>query len=209
MRKRVFLMAGLTLLAVSAAGYCQTVLRRRKASGPAPEEDDRHTGETPPAYSDTVSKIADGIRKHASEFDGLYEGLYQAAKTQRVFSTDAYEEWCGRVGQLGDGPFRHAFCELFRPEDCMDEAAGRLKYGLLLRCIAAAGITRDSRDWGQSCLADDGLRAAYIGEEGKPPRIGGCYTVVKPAWFSGQKVIEYGIAFSAGKDPGNTGKEET
>ena len=198
---RAFKKVGFALLAVSAAACCEMILRRRSSWKNTSAAMDAS------AHRDAVARVTDGIRKYAGEFDGLYEGLYQAAKNQQMFSTDAYEEWCSRAEQMEDESFRSAFGGLFRKSDSMDEVRCRRKYRLLLDCVAAAGITRD-RDCGVSCLADDSLRLAYVGAEGKPPRMGERCTVIKPAWVSGETVVEYGIAFPETADRCDTGRED-
>ena len=192
--------AGIALLAASAV-LCGTALvrigrkavRRRKAAG------DR--AETPPqAVREQSAAVADGIRKYAAEFDGLYESAYQAARDRRTLSTEAYEEWCGRAAQLGDAAFAGAFGSLFALTDIEDEARCRERYDLLLECVDRAGIRRD-RECGQTCQADDGMRRAYAAADGKPPRNDAVYTVLKPAWTCGDKVIEHGIAVPAQAGP--------
>jgi len=139
-----------------------------------------------------LSAIADGIKKYAAEFDGLYEGLYQAAQALQVFSTDAYQEWCDRAGQMHDEAFRTAFDAVFSKSDIEDEALCREKYTLLLGCIGDAGITRD-RSSGVCCAADETMQLAYIEAGNQKPQIGAEYTVIKAAWLSGETVIEYGM----------------
>ncbi len=174
--------AGGMALAACAAG-CGVLLWRRL----------RPRGERPPAPDDAVpAAIADGIRRHAEAFDGLFEGLYQAAQIQGTFSAEAYSEWCDRVDQLGDAPFQRAFSSLFSKADAQDEARCRAKYRLLLRCIAEAGIVRD-RDRGPCCQADETMHRAYLEVGGGKPQIGVGYTVIKAAWLRGGTVIEYGM----------------
>lgn len=204
--KRAFIKAG-ALLMFSAAACCGVVLRRRKRTCSLCKWKNTSVAVDASAHKDTILRVTAGINKYASEFDGLYEGLYQAAKNQQMFSTDAYEEWCSRAEQIEDESFRNAFCRLFRKSDSMDEVCCRQKYQLLLACIAAAGIIRN-RDCGLSCLADDSLRIAYVGTEGKPPRMGERYTVIKPAWVSDEKVVEYGIAFPEMVDLCDAGRED-
>ena len=206
--KRALIKAGFALLAVSAAAYCEVILRRQKRNCSPCKWENTSAAADASAHQDAISTVADGIKKYAGEFDGLYEGLYQAAKNQQMFSTDAYEEWCSRAAQMEDDSFRSAFCGLFRKSDGMNEVRCRQKYQLLLDCVAAAGIIRD-RDCGLSCLADDSLRLAYVGAEGKPPQMGARCTVIKPAWISGEKVVEYGIAFPETADLCDAGREDT
>ena len=205
--KRALIKAGFALLVVSAAACCEVVLRRQKRTWLLCKWKNTSVVADESAHQNEISRVTDGIKKYAGEFDGLYEGLYQAAKNQQMFSTDAYEEWCSRAEQMKDESFRNAFCGLFRKSDGMDEIRCRQKYQLLLDCVATAGITRD-RDCGLSCLVDDSLRLAYVGAEGKPPRMGERYTVIKPAWVSGKKVVEYGIAFPETVDLCDAGRED-
>lgn len=205
--KKAFIKAGVALLAVSAVACCEVALRRRRRAWSPCQRKNITAPADASSYRDAIARVTDGIKKYAGEFDGLYEGLYQAAKNQQMFSTDAYEEWCSRAEQMADESFRSAFGGLFRKSDVTNEVRCRCQYQLLLDCIAAAGITRD-RDGGMSCLADDSLRMAYVGAEGKPPQIGERCTVIKPAWVSGKKVIEYGIVFPETVEPCDTGREE-
>lgn len=149
-----------------------------------------------PQYDATdLTVITDGIKKYAAEFDGLYEGLYQAAQSLQIFSTDAYQEWCDRAGQMHDEIFRTAFDTVFSKADIESETLCREKYALLLNCIGEAGITRD-RGNGECCTADETMQRAYVEAGNQKPQIGAEYTVIKAAWLSGEKVIEYGMVMS-------------
>ena len=139
-----------------------------------------------------LSVVANGIGQHAAAFDGLYEGLYQSARNRQAFVTDAYQEWCNRVGQLHDQAFQAAFDSLFSEMDLQNEPLCRKQYALLLRCIGAAGICRD-RDTGMHCTADEILCRAYVEAGSRKPQPGSAYTVLKSAWLCGEKVIEYGL----------------
>ena len=136
--------------------------------------------------------VAEGIARYAKEFDGLYEGLYQSGKNRTQLCTDAYEEWCDRAGQSEDTCFRAAFETLFSREDVEDETRFRAGIETLLACIAQAGITRD-RDTGLAVTADKQLADAYISADGARPLAGSPYTIIKPAWLSGGKVVEFGL----------------
>ena len=175
------------LLLTATAAYCGVLLmKKRKRTGKACEK------ETLQHHATDFAAITDGIKKYAAEFDGLYEGLYQAAQSLPVFSTDAYQEWCDRAGQMHDETFRTAFDTVFSKSDIEDEALCREKYALLLGCIGDAGITRD-RNSGVCCAADETMQRAYVEAGNQKPQIGAEYTVIKAAWLSGEKVIEYGM----------------
>ena len=200
MRRAILKKAGVTLLAISAALCCEALLRGRAAIL-------SRRRRSPAAGTDIdAGTAAEGIRKYAGEFDGLYESLYQAVRDGRALSTEAYEEWCDRAEQLEDEAFRHSFGRLFAKSHAADEALCREKMALLLSCVAAAGITRD-RESGLSCEADESMARAYLDAEGQKPRAGARYTVVKPAWISGDRVIECGVAMP--EVPGGAdGREE-
>lgn len=195
MNRRVIKRAGGLLLTLSAAVCCSVILRRREsADSPLSKWKIRHTeqNEVAARREAVLSAVADGIKKYAADFDGLYESLYQAAQNQERFSTEAYEEWCDRAGQSDDEGFRNAFESLFTKTDMENEVLCREKYLLLLDCIATAGITRD-RDSKLFCAADERMHQAYMETAGQKPQIGAAYTVIKAAWLSGEKVIEYGV----------------
>ena len=179
---------GILLLAAAAA--CCGVLRMKKRQS----HKEREKEAAQYAAAD-LTAITDGIKKYAAEFDGLYEGLYQAAQSLQVFSTDAYQEWCDRAGQMHDETFQTAFDTVFSKADIENETLCREKYGLLLSCIADAGITRD-RSSGECCAADETMQRAYVVAGEKKPQLGAAYTVIKAAWLSGDKVIEYGMVMS-------------
>ena len=181
-----FKWTGILLLTATAA--CCGVLLMKKRQGLRKE---RET-EAPQCDAGDLSAIADGIKRYAAEFDGLYEGLYQAVQNLQIFSTDAYQEWCDRVGQMHDEAFRSAFDAVFSKADIESEALCREKYALLLNCIGEAGITRD-RSSGECCAADETMQRAYVETGGQKPQPGAEYTVIKAAWLSGEKVIEYGM----------------
>lgn len=179
---------GILLLAAAAA--CYGVLRMKKRQ--SHKEREKEAAQYDAA---DLTAITNGIKKYAAEFDGLYEGLYQAAQSLQIFSTDAYQEWCDRVGQMQDETFQTAFDNVFSKADIESETLCREKYGLLLSCIAAAGITRD-RSSGEYCAADETMQRAYVEAGNQKPQLGAAYTVIKAAWLSGDKVIEYGMVMS-------------
>ena len=143
--------------------------------------------------------VTEGIACHAKEYDGLYEGLYQARKNRAQLYTDAYEEWCDRTEQSEDEFFRAAFRRLFSKEDIRDETRCRMAFETLLACVAEAGVTRD-RDSGLVITADEQLSNAYISMDGAKPHIGSPYTVLKPAWLADGRVVEFGIVMPGIKD---------
>lgn len=188
----LYLLAGGIVMAIFLAAGGVFLYGRRKEL-PFFKSGTPHTDEeTPSGYStEELSAVADGIKKYSAEFDGLYEALFQAAQNRQTFSTEAYEEWCDRVGQLDDEAFRNVFEHLFAKADIEDETRCRENYSLLLDCIAMAGITRD-RDIGMHCEADENMHRSYIVTDGQKPVTGATYTVIKSAWINDTKVIEYG-----------------
>lgn len=175
------------ILLLTAAACCGVLLmKNRRRTEKACKK------EMPQDNAADLAAIAAGIKKYAAEFDGLYEGLYQASQSLQVFSTDAYQEWCDRAGQMYDETFRTAFGTVFSKADIENEALCREKYALLLNCIGDAGIARD-RSSGECCAADETMQRAYIEAGNHKPQIGAEYTVIKAAWLSGDKVIEYGM----------------
>ncbi len=180
---------GIILLSLSLVAGCTAFLcRKRKAVSYIWRKVRRVDPQ-----KEALAEVAEGIGEYAETFDGLYEGLYQAAHNQQILSTDAYEEWCGRIAQLEDGPFREAFERLFSRADMEEETLCREKYSLLLRGINLAGIKRE-RENNISCEADEAMCRAYVGADGQKLQAGDVYTVLKSAWVRGEKVIEYGMA---------------
>ena len=182
---------GAILLAASATAVGFLLLRKKKAN------------DTEAVFS----TIAEGIKQNASEFDGLYEGLYQAARNKQEFSTDAYVEWCERVEQMENEKFRSAYASRFTKADIGNEQACREKYEQLLHCVELAGIKRD-RESGAVCVADDIMCRAYVEASGQKPEAGTQYTVIKTAWLSGQQVIEYGMILYGTLNIAVSGEEE-
>ena len=182
---------GAILLAASAAAVGILLLRKQKAN----------------ATAAVFSNIAEGIKQNAAEFDGLYEGLYQAARNEQMFSTDAYVEWCERVEQIENAEFRGAFASRFTKGDIENEQDCRKKYEQLLHCVELAGIARD-RESGAVCAADETMCRAYVEASGQKPEAGTQYTVIKAAWLSGQQVIEYGMVLQGALDISVSGGEE-
>lgn len=176
---------GIVLLAVSLTTGIGLLIRRGVSLKKRRAEERRIRDEA-------LSVVSVGIRTHAVDFDGLYEGLYQSVQRHDFCSTDAYQEWCDRVGQSEDELFHSAFQGLFSKADVENEAFCREQHQQLLDCVLAAGIERD-RDSGLTCTADESLRLAYVAADGQKPEIGLEYTIVKAAWLSGGKVIEYGL----------------
>lgn len=171
----------IALTVVLAACYAAVRYREKRtapsAAGPASDLD----------------AAAEGIKKHAEDFDGLYESLYQAGCSRQRYFTDAYEEWCDRAERSGDERFRRAFGALFSKEDTADETLCRERFGLLLSAVDRAGIVRE-RESRRAYRADEAMCRAYVSTDGQPIRPGETYTVIRSAWVSGGKVIEYGMA---------------
>ena len=163
------------------------VTKRERPSGRSEEANAAH------------SALAAGIEQHAQVFDGLYESLFQAARNHQVFSTDAYEEWCNRVGQTDDAAFAEAFTAVYTGEDFHDELQCRERFELLLEDIHTAGIHRE-RESGVVCIADASMRKAYYDVNRQKLQIGAEYTVLKPAWLYGEKVVEYGLLLPGAVD---------
>ena len=174
------------VLAAAAAAACSAVLEQRRRASRARRE--------------LLGAIARGIGAHAPVFDGLYEGLYQAAQEETSFFTDAYQEWCQRAAHLEDQDFRLAFAQAFSPEDTEDEALCRSKYRQLLHCIGAAGIVR-LHESGSTQTGESGLQDAYYlvgGTDGETrPETGVLYTVLASAWVKDGAVVEHGTLIKA------------
>lgn len=126
----------ISVAAVTAAAACAYLLKRREKFGKIA---DRKAG----AAQEIFPVIAAGISENAGIFDGLYESLFQAVRNQDLFSTEAFEEWCDRVGQLKDEAFCSAFAQTFSKRDIADEALCRKKMEQLLSCVERADIHRE------------------------------------------------------------------
>lgn len=184
-----YLLIGISVLSFLGALTCFALLLRmnRRSAG--------KSGTAKPVQPGPSNEIPTFIRAYAAEFNGLYEGLYQAANNPAVRTADAYEEWCDRVDQIGD-PFARAFRQTYSRTDPSDETRYRRNLAELLRAINAAGIRRD-REAGETFTADEALSKAYLGHDGGTPRPGAACTVIKPAWLCADKVIEQGLVIQA------------
>lgn len=178
------------VLAASTVMMCAVFLKNKLDAAKSWGRQDNAPAELP---RELASVIADGIQRHAPAFDGLYEGLLQAARNKTVFSTDAYEEWCIRAEHLADEDFSTAFCAVFSQSDIADERLCRKKFDSLLACIAQAGIFRMQEN-GAAYIADHAMCQAYQSIDGGKLEIGEEYTVLKSAWVSDTRTIEYGMA---------------
>ncbi len=139
-----------------------------------------------------IEDVVKGLRTYAADFDGLYESLYLASKNKNELSTEAYREWCDRVSQSADDKFKSAFTVLFPREAIQDESRCRKAYSLLLDCLSKADITRTDESK-QMCVADENMCRRYLNIDGQKPKVGVSYTVLKAAWISETKVVEYGM----------------
>lgn len=172
-------------VAVTAAAACAYLLKRREKSGKTAER-------KADAAQELFPVIAAGISENAGIFDGLYESLFQAVRNQDLFSTEAFEEWCDRVGQLKDEAFCSAFAQTFSKRDIADEPLCRKKMEQLLSCVERADIHRE-RENGASYPADEAMCRAYLTIDESKMELGTEYTVVKSAWVRKDTVIEYGM----------------
>lgn len=182
MKLKEVLKVGVATAAVAAA--CAYIMNKLKPTRVAKSK----TDET----QEDFSAIAAGIAKNAGVFDGLYESLFQAVRNRSELFTDAFEEWCDRVGQLDDEAFRSAFAQNFSKADIEDEPLCRKKMEQLLSCVEQSGICRE-RENGVLYPADEAMRRAYLTIDESKMEIGTEYNVLKSAWVREEKVIEYGM----------------
>lgn len=190
----------LVLLAVIAAMAIFIVVKIKKnnSNGTSSAETfpkDENVKEEPTEEKQYTANpiIVEGIKKYASNFDGLYESLYQTGIHTETFLTDAYVEWCDRIRLLvNEEEFVTAFNNEFQKNDISDEESCREKIATLLSCIDAAGICRHCNTE-ERIVFDDVNKNAYVNIEGGKPKIGIEYIIFKSAWLMGEKVIEYGM----------------
>lgn len=189
-------------LAASAAVVCGVIFKRRMRAAKSEASGNAQGGE------DQFGLIADGISRNAAVFDGLYEGLFQAAQNHTAFFTDAYEEWCDRAEQLNDAAFCTAFAQVFSKADTRDETLCRGKYAALLQCVERAGMIR-RHETGKTYSADETMQCAYSVLDGAGEATGivpgAAYTVLASAWTKGDRVVEHGMVMRVAEDKG--GKE--
>lgn len=195
MKLKKFVKIGVATAAVAAAcAYLLDKLKPAKHAKPKTDE----------AQND-FSAIAAGIAKNMSDFDGLYESLFQSVRNQNELITDAFKEWCDRVGQLNDEAFCGAFARRFSKEAVADEPLCRKEMEQLLSCIEQSGVRRE-RENGLVYAADEAMRRAYLTIDESKMEIGAEYNVLKAAWVYEDKVIEYGMAMRVAKNPDEGGK---
>lgn len=130
--------------------------------------------------------IADGIRKNADSFDGLYEGVFRRAKNMEKADDDALKEWAVRISNMhANEEFKKAF------EETIDLNSANLipQAVKLLNCIELAGVKRSVE---KAHTFGPGSSKKYIClGSGVFPDGTEC-TVVKPYWFTETKVVEQG-----------------
>lgn len=160
---------GLTLAAAAAAVF---FVRRRR---PEPPE--------------TV--VAAGIARHAKQYDGLYEGLFQILAHEEALDRDTLKEWCGRTSQIeGEPEYTAAFRELFDSALDAPEKEYRKRLAVLLDCIAKAGITRVEA---KTIPYDVSVRSSYIFLGNDVPADGTACNVIKPCWMLEDQTVEQGV----------------
>ena len=133
-----------------------------------------------------ISIIADGIRKNADSFDGLYEGVFRRANNMEKADDDALKEWAVRISNMyANDEFKKAFEETFDLN-----GANLIPQAIkLLNCIELAGVKRSVET---SHTFGPGSSKKYIClGSGVFPDGTEC-TVVKPYWFTQSKVVEQG-----------------
>ena len=165
-----------TAAVFSVASFC--VLKSRK----------KRSGGRSDADMDTVVR---GLRENPEAYEGLYESLYLAATGSQT-DLEAYGEWCERAKMSGDEAFASAFTSVFTLSDPDDGALVKQRLNLLLKAVGEAGVRRDAETGElRICSAED--TAKYQSANGAVME-GKRYRIMKPAWVSGTKTIEPGLA---------------
>jgi len=179
-------------IVTTAAIVAAVVIKRKKGKAEiqseekykAPVAEEKTAHEEKPVADENTQLIADGIRKNAGSFNGLYEGVFQIAQNSGNADSDAIDEWKIRVGNMNDNDdFKTAVLNLLDTGDLASRAVR------LLECIELAGIKRaDETEY----AFEMNVSTKYVCLSGNNLDRGTLCTVLKPYWYMDSKVIEQG-----------------
>ncbi len=170
----------LILGAVSVVVAVVLIRRRRDQYAPPPE---------------AARKPADVLGEHHHVFEGLYEPLYQALRSDREAQLrQVLEEWDIRARHANDDQLNRAWharagTRSAPLSDAVSDQSMRELGTRLAAAVADAGIIRDGR---ASFLIDDDDIRRYRFD--RAPQAGLMAEVEIPCWTAGRQVVERGIA---------------
>lgn len=172
----------MALLAAAASAVAAVVLVRRRR------------GQSPP-QTEAAEKPADVLAERYNIFEGLYEPLYQALRSDRDDQLrEVLNEWDVRARHADDDRLNRAWQALTGTEsvplsEVVTDQPMRELGARLTAAVADAGIIRDDR---ASFLIDEDTERRYRFD--RAPETGGIAEVEIPCWTVGQQVVERGIA---------------
>ena len=171
-------------------GFLRRSFRKKKN---APLKEDafaRETVKLQKQAEEAQGILADG--KEASRYEGLYEGIYQAAVGRNPENRDAYEEWCDRA-KRGTNP--EGFINKYGGLIDADEETYQMAMQQLCREFWSAGIRRDMS---KKVCVNAKTKKYYIvmGDiaDGEPA------DVFKAAWKQENRCLEQGFLSLGGKE---------
>lgn len=148
-----------------------------------------------PARFEAAEKPADVLAEHYNAFEGLYEPLYQALRSDREDQLrQVLDEWDIRARNANDDRLNRAWQTLAEtepapPHDAVTDEPIRALGTMLAAAVADAGIIRDNRT---SFLIDEDDERRYRFDQA--PQTGCMAEVEIPCWTVGRQVVERGIA---------------
>jgi hypothetical protein len=172
----------IALIAAAASAVAAVVLVRRRR------------GQYPSQF-EAAEKPADVLAEHYNIFEGLYEPLYQALRSDRDDQLrEVLNEWDIRARHVDDDRLKRAWQALAGTEsvplsEVVADQPMRELGTRLAAAVADAGIIRDDR---ASFLIDDDNERRYRFD--RAPETGSMAEVEIPCWTVGPQVAERGIA---------------
>jgi hypothetical protein len=154
----------------------------------------RHRGQSRP-LPDAGPEAADVLAAHHDIFDGLYEPLYQALRSDHEDQLrQVLNEWEIRARHADDSRLDQAWQALAgagsaSPGDAVTDQSLRELGARLAGAVADVGIVRDDRT---SFLIDEDDKPRYRFDHA--PQAGHMADVEIPCWTVGRHVVERGIA---------------
>jgi hypothetical protein len=153
----------------------------------------RHSQPPPPV--EAAEEPADVLAERHDIFEGLYEPLYQALRSDHEDQLrHVLSEWDIRARNANDDRLGRAWQALARtgsarPIDAVTDQSARALGTRLAAAVADAGIIRDNRT---SFLIDEDDERRYRFD--RAPQAGCLAEVEIPCWTVGRQVVERGIA---------------
>lgn len=137
-------------------------------------------------------KTAETMQKSPEKFEGLYQPvLLLSQNTGRKNS--ALKEWHIRSEKLFPDSALSKFCRMFDDKEYLEYFSVESAW-ILVKCFEKAGFIHDKPDENRHLTVNELQSYAYRALDGHEIEEGEQITVISPAWFYRDRIIEHGLS---------------